>query len=75
MARCWLDLPAAIRALSYNAASALQRFDLGAIRLGYVADLVLVRREGRELPQVERVFRSGRQMLSLPAVRREEVPA
>lgn len=70
-----LDLPAAIRALSYNAASALQRFDLGAVRLGYVADLVLVRREGREFPQVERVFRSGRQMLSLPAVRREEVPA
>ena len=70
-----LDLPAAIRSLSFNAACALQRFDFGAIRFGYIADLVLVRRDGRELPQVERVFRSGRQMLSLPAVRREEVPA
>jgi alpha-D-ribose 1-methylphosphonate 5-triphosphate diphosphatase len=70
-----VDLPAAIRALTFNAANALLLTDLGAVRTGYIADLLLVRRDPGGIPLVERVFRGGREVLSLRAPAGVEVPA
>jgi alpha-D-ribose 1-methylphosphonate 5-triphosphate diphosphatase len=60
-----IDLPEAVRALAQNAATALALDGLGAIRPGYVADLILVRRVGQMAPQVEMVFRGGVPVLTL----------
>jgi alpha-D-ribose 1-methylphosphonate 5-triphosphate diphosphatase len=69
------DLPAAVRALTLNAARAVGMENLGAIEPGYVADVILVRRSGRVFPVVERVFRQGDEVLTLAPRRRQEVPA
>jgi alpha-D-ribose 1-methylphosphonate 5-triphosphate diphosphatase len=70
-----IDLPTAIRALAYNAARGLALENTGAVRTGYAADLILVSRIGRRVPEVERVFRGGRQVLMVNQSRRVEVPA
>jgi alpha-D-ribose 1-methylphosphonate 5-triphosphate diphosphatase len=70
-----LDLPAAVRSLGYNSAQALQMAGLGAIEPGCVADLIVVRREGRGIPSVERVLREGREIMSLRPSSRVEVTA
>ncbi|HLF76212.1 MAG TPA: alpha-D-ribose 1-methylphosphonate 5-triphosphate diphosphatase [Dehalococcoidia bacterium] len=68
-----VDLPAAVRSLGYNAAKALRLEGLGAIETGCIADVILVRREGRGIPLVERVLRGGREIMALRAASRVEV--
>jgi alpha-D-ribose 1-methylphosphonate 5-triphosphate diphosphatase len=70
-----VDLPAAVRMLTLNPARAVGLDDYGALREGYVADLLLVRRAPNGMPEVERVFRGGEEIMSLRPSRRVEVPA
>lgn len=59
------DLPAAVRMLTANAARAVGLTDRGEITPGKLADLCLVRADGADgEPQVERVFRQGREVFS-----------
>lgn len=69
------DLVTAVRALTLNPARALGLEDLGAVLPGFVADLLVVRQSAAGLPQVERVFRQGEEVLTLRSSRRVEVPA
>jgi alpha-D-ribose 1-methylphosphonate 5-triphosphate diphosphatase len=69
------DLPAAIRTLTLNAAEAVGLKDVGAIRTGYRADLVLVRESAAGHPEVEAAFRHGTEVFRLRVPAREAVPA
>jgi alpha-D-ribose 1-methylphosphonate 5-triphosphate diphosphatase len=69
------DLPAAIRALTLNPARAVGLTHRGAIEPGCSADVIVVRREGRGIPMVERVLRGGAEVFSLQIPRGSEVPA
>jgi alpha-D-ribose 1-methylphosphonate 5-triphosphate diphosphatase len=62
-----LDLPDAIRALTYNAARAVGLTDVGAVREGWRADLILVRCGVDAIPVVESVYRDGREVYTLNA--------
>jgi alpha-D-ribose 1-methylphosphonate 5-triphosphate diphosphatase len=68
-------LPTAIAALTRNAASAVGLDDRGAIEPGMRADLIVVRRPGRGLPAVERVFCRGVERLSLRSPETVGAPA
>ena len=70
-----VDLPGAVRALTLNAAKAVGIPNLGAIEPGYRADLIAVRRDGREWPVVECVIVNGVERLRLQAPLRREVLA
>jgi alpha-D-ribose 1-methylphosphonate 5-triphosphate diphosphatase len=70
-----LDLPAAVRMLTLNPARAIGLEGLGAVQPGYLADLLLVREARNGLPEVERVFRRGIEVLTLRPSRQIEVPA
>jgi alpha-D-ribose 1-methylphosphonate 5-triphosphate diphosphatase len=59
-----LDVPAAVRTLTLNAAEAVGMHEVGAVRKGWQADLILVRADGA-IPHVEAVFRAGREIYSL----------
>jgi alpha-D-ribose 1-methylphosphonate 5-triphosphate diphosphatase len=59
-----MDLPAAIRMLTVNAARAVGLRDRGAIEPGLLADLLLVRMSRSGVPAVEQVFRVGRPVFS-----------
>jgi alpha-D-ribose 1-methylphosphonate 5-triphosphate diphosphatase len=61
------DLPTAIRALTLNPSTAVGIRDSGAIRTGYVADMLLARAEPGAVPQVEAVYRGGVEVFSLRA--------
>jgi alpha-D-ribose 1-methylphosphonate 5-triphosphate diphosphatase len=69
------DLPGAVRALTLNAAKAVGIPSLGAIEPGYRANLIAVRREGRDWPVVEVVIVGGVQRLMLQTPQRREVLA
>lgn len=70
-----VELPVAVRALTLNPARALGLTDLGAVQPGYLADLLLVRHAANGLPQVERAFRRGREVLTLRPAQSARVPA
>jgi alpha-D-ribose 1-methylphosphonate 5-triphosphate diphosphatase len=59
-----MDLPAAIRMLTVNAARAVGLRDRGAIQPGLQADVILVRMSRSGVPSVEQVFRVGRPVFS-----------
>jgi len=59
-----MDLPAAIRMLTVNAARAVGLRDRAAIEPGLLADLLLVRMSRSGVPSVEQVFRAGRPVFS-----------
>jgi alpha-D-ribose 1-methylphosphonate 5-triphosphate diphosphatase len=69
------DLVTAMRALTFNPARAVGLADRGAIEPGFTADVIIVRREGRDFPSVERVLRGGSEVLSLRVPQASEVPA
>lgn len=62
-----IDLPRAIRTLTYNPARAVGMAEVGAVREGWRADLLLVRCGADGLPVVESVFRQGREVYALSA--------
>jgi alpha-D-ribose 1-methylphosphonate 5-triphosphate diphosphatase len=66
------DLPGAVRALTLNAAKAVGLTDLGAVETDYRANLIAVRREGRDWPAVESVIINGEERLRLGAPTRRE---
>jgi alpha-D-ribose 1-methylphosphonate 5-triphosphate diphosphatase len=59
------DLPGAIRSLTYNPARAVGLTDVGAVREGHRADLILVRCDADAMPVVESVYRDGREVYTL----------
>lgn len=59
-----MDLPAAIRMLTLNAARAVGLADRGAVAPGLSADLLLARVDRAGVPCVEQVFRAGRPVFS-----------
>jgi alpha-D-ribose 1-methylphosphonate 5-triphosphate diphosphatase len=59
-----MDLPTAVRMLSFNPARAVGLTDRGAIVPGLSADLVLARIDAAGFPSVEQAFRAGRQVFS-----------
>jgi alpha-D-ribose 1-methylphosphonate 5-triphosphate diphosphatase len=67
------DLPGAVRALTVNAAQAVGMPELGAVREGWRADLILVRADASTPPTVERVLRGGREVFTLNTPRVAEV--
>jgi alpha-D-ribose 1-methylphosphonate 5-triphosphate diphosphatase len=67
------DLPFAVRTLTLNAAKAVGLERVGAIRMGYRADLTIVRETTRGHPAVEAAFRAGSEVFRLRQPAREAV--
>ncbi len=61
------DLPGAVRTLTLNAARAVGMEQTGAIWPGFRADLILVEQAADGNPEVQRVFREGREVFTLNA--------
>jgi alpha-D-ribose 1-methylphosphonate 5-triphosphate diphosphatase len=60
------DLPAAVRMVTEAPATAVGLSRTGAIRLGYVADLALVRVDSDGIPHVQSTWIAGHQSFSFP---------
>jgi alpha-D-ribose 1-methylphosphonate 5-triphosphate diphosphatase len=70
-----VGLSEAVRGLGYNAAAALGLEGRGSMEPGAVADVIVVRRAGRGIPEVERVFREGIEIMTMKSRQPVEVPA
>lgn len=62
-----IGLPGAVRTLTLNAARAVGMEQVGAIWPGFRADLILVAQAADGNPEVQRVFREGREVFTLNA--------